>query len=282
MQKIMNMEECLLGKTVKSGNKEKIFTKDDLVEKLHFNEIEVEIVIKYQKEFPELLQEHREDSFIIDGRNLWEKLEKPQGDFSNWITRKIISKGYIENVDYSSFHGIVEREVGASKSINYKFTVDTAKHIALSENIEKGKEISSYFILMERAIREMNNWLLIRHPERAGYTQLCRTLDANYQLTHKGKLANEHIFSNEANMINKCLLGANAKKIRQLLDMGDNQTREHLALDVNKALYEIQIMDSGLVMAGLAYADRKMTIEKVCSTKYLHIKPIVKELEKVM
>lgn len=253
-----------------------------MIDKLGFNEEEVKIVIKYQKEFPELLQIHKENGFVIDGRNLWEKLGKPHGDFSNWINRKIISKEYIENIDYKVYHNSVENLLGGRPLTEYTFTVDTAKHISLSENTIKGREIRNYFILMERAIRDMNDWLLIRHPEESGYIQLCKTLDSNYQLSHDSESTPGYVYSNEANMINRCLLGANAKKIRQMLSIDDDRIRNSFSTDINKALYEIQIMDLGLVMAGLEYEQRKSAIDKVCNSKYVYIRPIVEEIEKAI
>lgn len=238
--------------------------------------------MRYQKEFPELLQEHKENDFVINGRNLWEKLGRPQSDFSHWINRKIINKGFLQNIDYSSSDKIVVREIGGSISIKYSFTVDVAKHISLSENTDKGKEIRTYFILMERAIRDMNNWLLIRHPEEAGYIQLCGTLDSNYQLSHEGNPTPNHIYSNEANMINKCLLGANAKKLREMLKTDNDKIRDYLSTEINKALYEIQMMDLGLVMAGMVYEQRKQAIKKICNSKYIYIKPIIEELEEII
>ena len=54
---------------------------------------------------------------------------KPQGKFADWSKRKIVGKGFIENVDYISSHKIVKRDNGGNKSTEYMLTVDTAKQV---------------------------------------------------------------------------------------------------------------------------------------------------------
>lgn len=267
---------------LENGNKVKVFEKKELIEKLGFTEAEAKTIMKYQKQFPELLQDHKENDFIIDGRNLWEQLKQPQSDFSHWINRKVIKKGYKLNVDYSSSDRIVERAVGATSTIDYRFTVDAAKHIALSENTDTGREVRTYFILMERAIREMDQWLMVRHPEKVGYKQLTSTLNANYKLSHEGKEAPFYLYTTEADMINQCLLGHKAKVIRKLIDADDNITRDHFKVEVNQALYELQIMDCGLVMGNMEYEKRKEVIQKACDTKFIHIVLKAREFEEAI
>lgn len=59
----------------------------------------------------------------VNARELHQFLESKQ-DFSNWIKSRIEKYGFVENQDYCSFYKIIEREVGATKRIEYALSVD--------------------------------------------------------------------------------------------------------------------------------------------------------------
>lgn len=115
--------------------------------------------MKYQKTFPELLQDGVE-GFVIDGEALWEQLDKPQGEFGKWFSRKISSK-FVKNSDFISndkLVGIENTNLKRSK-LEVKLTLETAKHLAMSTGMdnnssnkvrEKGKLVRSYFIKMKK------------------------------------------------------------------------------------------------------------------------------------
>ena len=130
--KIKNTKENTYYETKRNQNKfnkpkERVFKRDEL-ELYGFGKNEVEVVQIYQKNFPELLQDV--DGFVIDARPLWVNLGEPQGEFNKWSKRKIIGKGFIENVDFSKIDKTVD--VGNLKrpTTEYTLTVDTAKNIA--------------------------------------------------------------------------------------------------------------------------------------------------------
>lgn len=52
--------------------------------------------------------------------------------------RKIVEKGFVENVDYVTKDKIVERKTtrGATVSKEYYLTVDTAKNVCMMENTD--------------------------------------------------------------------------------------------------------------------------------------------------
>jgi phage anti-repressor protein len=258
-----------------------VFEKKDLRNKLGFSEQEIKIVMKYQKDFPELLQDHEDGAFIIDNRKFWIQLGKPNNHYNHWSGRKVFKKNYIKNVDYLNVDKIVHIEntnIKREQKDTY-LTVETAKHIALSENTEKGREVRSYFILIEKAMRDMDKWILVRNPEKEGYKQLCEAINSNYKLTHNGKEANPFMYSNEADIINQCLLGAKAKQIRKYLEIDDDSTRDNLSTMVNQAIYELQLMDIALIMGQIDPMQRKVTMQSVCDTRYKHISLMVQRLE---
>jgi len=87
----------------------------------------------------------------VNARDLHSFLESKQ-DFSTWIKNRL--QGFEENIDFVSFHKIVERETGATTKIDYCITIETAKHLAMLEKNEKGKEVRKYFIAKEKEANE--------------------------------------------------------------------------------------------------------------------------------
>lgn len=243
------------------------FTKVFLTNVLGMEQEQVKMVMKYQRLFPSLLTD--QEGFCVDGRTFWKELGKPQGDFSNWINRKVVKKQFEENIDYSSFHKTVEREKGATVAKEYTLTIDCAKNVAMMENTKYGMKVRKYFILMEKALKGMQEHLIIRHPEKAGYKEMCKQLDVQYCKEHEeATSAPNYIYSNNANMINRALLGKTAKEIKVSLDMADNHTRENLSIEVNKALYELQVLNTSLIIADMDYKQRKSIVEQSCKVKY--------------
>ena len=91
-----------------------------------------------------------EEVNAISARDLHKHLESKQ-DFSTWIKARIEKYEFAEGVDFTSFHKIVEREIGATKQIEYIISLDMAKELSMVENNAKGKEARKYFIECEKA-----------------------------------------------------------------------------------------------------------------------------------
>lgn len=65
-----------------------------------------------------------------------------------------------------------------------------------------------------------------------------------------------------------------ALEIKMYLGYKDRDTREHLEVEHNKALYQLQMVNSSLLMANLDFETRKQIIKETCKNKYkdLYIK----------
>lgn len=94
----------------------------------------------------------RNGSSVVSARDLHVFLESKQ-DFSNWIKNRIDKYGFIDGVDFQSFNNIIEREVGASKRIEFALSIDCAKEISMVEGNDKGKQARRYFIECEKAAK---------------------------------------------------------------------------------------------------------------------------------
>lgn len=86
----------------------------------------------------------------VDLRELYEALGSRQ-DFSTWAKSRLA--GYDDGQDFGVFHNPVENSGGRPRK-DYAVSIDVAKHIAMMENTERGREVRRYFIDCEKQLRE--------------------------------------------------------------------------------------------------------------------------------
>jgi phage anti-repressor protein len=89
----------------------------------------------------------------VDARELHEKLEVKR-DFSNWIKQRLEDSQAVKDKDFTVFAKSGENPVGGRPMNEYILALDIAKHIAMLERSEKGREVRQYFIDVEKAARE--------------------------------------------------------------------------------------------------------------------------------
>lgn len=247
----------------------KKFTISFLKNNLGMNEVDTELVMEAQRKFPSIMIEDRE-GLCVNARTLWQELGKPHGEFNKWIERKLLNQNYRENKDFSKSDRFVE--VGNLKrpQVDYALTLNCAKKIAMRENTVYGDLICDYFIKLEKAIKDGIEWEKLRFPQKQGYKEMCKIIDANYLETHPDiKKAPNYVYSNEANMINKALLGYSAKKLKTILEVEQKDaTRDNLQLECNKALLELQILNGSLILNKMDYKARKVMVENTCKIRF--------------
>ncbi|MBN3962242.1 phage antirepressor KilAC domain-containing protein [Nostoc sp. NMS8] len=90
-----------------------------------------------------------EVEFAVDFNDAWQWLEYSRKD----AAKRVLESNFEKGVDYSSFHSIVEREIGAARVEEIYLTKDCFKQLAMLASTEKGKEIRLYFIRCEREIK---------------------------------------------------------------------------------------------------------------------------------
>ena len=93
----------------------------------------------------------------VDARELYLKLEIKK-QFADWIKDRL--EDFEENIDYVcvSLKSETQRrdgKKGASVKKDYILTIETAKHIAMMERNEKGKQIRQYFIDFEEKTKQL-------------------------------------------------------------------------------------------------------------------------------
>lgn len=163
------------------------------------------------------------DEQLVSARDLHKALEL-KIRFSLWWDKN--NDGLIEGQDFTSVSMDTVVNNGAIRRLqDYALTLDTAKHIAMQSKTEKGHEIRSYFIKVEKA---WNNPEMV--VQRALQIQT-RKVDAlrleNEQMKPKALFADAVATSHTS-----ILIGDLAKLIRQNgVDIGQNRLfawlREH-------------------------------------------------------
>lgn len=85
---------------------------------------------------------------VVLGRELHEKL-KIKDKYTDWMQR-MISIGFIEGTDFSSFSEKSEKPSGGRPSTSHILTLDMAKHIAMIQRTPQGMEIRQKLIDLEK------------------------------------------------------------------------------------------------------------------------------------
>jgi phage anti-repressor protein len=89
------------------------------------------------------------DKQTVSARALYDFLDMAER-FSKWWQR-MVSFGLVENVDFTGVNFFTAVNQGAKQDIgDYLLTVDAAKHIAMVQRNEKGKQARNYFINVEK------------------------------------------------------------------------------------------------------------------------------------
>lgn len=254
------------------------FSRKEL-ERIGRNEEEIELVMKYQKKLPVLIENNNVEQFSIDARLLWEQLDKPQGDFSHWINRKIINKVvktsdgnkhklFTESIDFTSFVKTVEAENTNITTKEYLLTIDCAKNVSMMENTESGSLCRRYFILMEQIVSDNKNWLAIRDPEKVEYKKMSKEIDAwCYRIW--GHHASRSEYAVEADMLNVIVSGKTSQQLKSEYGVAINELiRDYLKKEHNEELLFLEEQNQVLLLMNMGFTEQKNMLTKMHQVKF--------------
>ncbi|MCO6556636.1 MAG: antA/AntB antirepressor family protein [Gilliamella sp.] len=208
---------------------------------------------------------------------------KVGNDFSTWIKGRIKEYELIKNDDFLIFDSSEfrnqstnnEQQIkwttkrgGDRKSTDYILTIGTAKELAMIENNEKGRAIRKYFIRCEEHLKEIAPTIQKKALNRlkarlkvADYSRpMCDALTE--QRKALGKSANNTVFTNEFDMINRIVLGTTSSKYKKANNLTGN-IRDHLnEFELNHIAY-LENANITLIHIGYDYHQRKSELIKL-------------------
>lgn len=256
-----------------------IFEEDELREKLGMIEKDINLVITYQRTFPELLQDDIE-GFVINSRTLHSQLNIRQ-DFSDWIKKQLTNLESEKEKDYTLLKGNCTT-MRPNASIDYILTLDLAKEICMvtgvaprtnKETKQLSKIVRTYFIIMEKTLRNYENWILTREPEKDG-ANIMRSHIASWCDRNNYDKTLKKFYTREFNLLNESLVGLDAQGIKCEIGYKDKQTREHLLELENRALSFLQDLNISLLDVDMSFEERTEIIKRTCDNKYANLKRI--------
>ena len=253
--------------------KVRIFEEQELKEKLGMSEKDIELIISYQRLFPELLQDDIE-GFVIDANNLHGQLHIAK-HLTQWLKPYIKednSYGFVEGVDFTRIDVGVNPTNGVSIT-GYKLTIEMAKQLCLVSKSEKGILCRNYFILMEKTLRNYERWIEVREPEKQNANKLKSELK-KYAIRNFASYDESGLYAKEFNMINLNLTNCTALDIKLKLGYKDKNTRDHLNREINSAIDFLQEFDINLLTCNMNFDTRNNMINQICETKYSKLKDI--------
>lgn len=251
------------------------FSRKEL-ERLNCSEEEVDLVLKYQKKLPILVDNNTLEKFSVDARLLWEQLDKPQGDFSHWVKRKIVDKiikgtkvkSFVESIDFISFDKTVEAENTNITTKEYSLTIDCAKNVSMMENTESGSLCRTYFILIEDIVVRNKEWLAVRDPEKEEYKNMSAEIDAwCLRIWHHHASRSEYAV--EADMLNAIVTGKTSQQLKSEYGVASNDLiRDYLKKEHNEELLFLEQQNQVLLLMDMGFTERKNMLTKMHKVKF--------------
>lgn len=214
-------------------------------------------------------------------------------DFSNWIKGRIEEYGFEDGVDYimiDSPNRANQKKGGDRRSRDYHLTLDMAKELSMVENNAKGRQARKYFIECERKLKELQKSFIEsrvkqesakveeRAKLRVEYLPMQSALQDNR--LEQGKETKSFHYSNEADLINRIVLGCTSKAFRANHSIEQNDPiRDHLSALEQKALLELQRANTVYINDGISFEERKVKLNALFIRK--HLKNLTEEVHRL-
>ena len=158
--------------------------------------------------------------------------------------------------------GLSSYKSGTRKYKEYLLAKDGLVMVVMGYTSEKAMQFKEAYInqfnRMEKLIRE-------RYFTKIEYAPMMEALKESRELA--GKKTNHFHYSNEADMINRIILGATAKKYCEENNIPRDSLRDNLAEWQLKAIKQLQRSNTDLIQMGLSYQKRK----ELLGIKYRHL-----------
>ncbi len=197
-------------------------------------------------------------------------------DFSTWIQDRIAEYGFVEGVDYVLIHqirGTKRGRGGDRRSKEYAIRLDMSKELSMVERNDEGRRARRYFIdceaLLIAVAPELNQAALDRwHGEREASKDYCKLMNDALE-RHRatlGKATLGHHYSNEANLLNRLVLGMEAAKWATRHGVS-GPIRQHMSAYQLALVAYLERSNATLLDAGMEFAERKARLAAMLAAK---------------
>ena len=218
---------------------------------------------KQFNEIKKTFQATKQNGFVtaINARIVHEWLGV-KSNYSTWIKRRIEKYGFDEHVDYC----VTSSKIGIRSNveqIEYHCTPDMVKQLAMIESSEKGKLARLYFLDCEIKANEKQQQLEDRKTLKVEFRPMT---DAIADSHNEPK---PYHFSNEADMINRIVLGMSSAKFKTHHDIGKNESvRDYMSELQMKAVIDLQRANTVFIQMGDSYEYRKEKLAQMFKLRF--------------
>ena len=219
--------------------------------------------VKQFNEIKKTFQATKQNGFVtaINARIVHEWLGV-KSNYSTWIKRRIEKYGFDEHVDYC----VTSSKIGIRSNveqIEYHCTPDMVKQLAMIESSEKGRLARLYFLDCEIKAHEKQQQLADRQTLKVEFRPMTDAIsDAHEDPKH-------YHFSNEADMINRIVLGMSASKFKAHHEIGKNDSVRDYMTDLQmKAVIDLQRANTVFIQLGDSFEDRKKKLNSMFDLRF--------------
>lgn len=238
------MKSILKKEIISSNLKSGVFKEDELMV-YETRKRDIEIILQYQLLLPVL---QGEDKKIVDARTLHNQLGIGK-DFSTWIKDMIEKYDYEEGIEFSP-KMVKTSSKGGRPSIEYSLTLETAKELAMVQNNNMGKLARKYFIAIERAFKNRNEW----NDDRKDTLIHCKQLQHAMMKYRPQLLENKpswaySVQQAEFCMFNNIVIGMSSTDYRKLCGLNKNDSIRNTFSEIQlEYVADLEEYDAKLIM----------------------------------
>lgn len=196
---------------------------------------------------------------MVDSRFVAEVFEKEHRNVLQAIKNILENSGFSEEFRRLNFQQSNYVNEQNHKQPCYAMTRDGFTALVMGFTGRKADQFKERYI---KRFNEMEDYIEMLQTLREQYKPLTDAIKAVYESP------DSHFYSNEANMLNRIVLGMTAKDFRALHNIAKNEPiRSYFTPEQSKLMSHLQCIDVGLIYSIPSYLERKQKLEW-CAMKW--------------
>lgn len=223
--------------------------------------------VKQFNEIKKTLQATKQNGFVtaVNARIVHEWLGV-KTKYTDWIKRRVEKYGFTEHVDFCRVEVVAKYGINKNNelaSVDYHCTPDMVKQLAMIESSEMGSVARKYFLDCELVAHK----LIAQKEERSKLSIEYKPMTKAIQEFHEEPKS--YHYSNEADMINRIVLGCSAAKFKKRNDIGQNESvRDYMTQLQMEAVSSLQRANTFMLEMCEPYEERKGKLTKLFNFKH--------------